>query len=226
MCPDAPAPSETFFNLTIISRTVDVMNAVIIGASDRSSVWRHGSIREGDYEKLVSEYARFLAERFDNLIVSPDDGVYTDIALEFGRIKGKKPIAYYPDKDEFYGIGHIRQNFPNYDLRPIGGGWYDLNADLTKKALCVICIGFTPGALIEAAFIKYHQKYASKKDSRLKDIHLMIDERCISTRLPPSFEEQIDNIFYYSSLDELGAILSRRRDVLGQPDLVGVRDEK
>jgi len=99
-----------------------------------------------------------LASLFGNVIVAPDDGVYTDIALEFGKLKGKKPIAYYPDKDTYYGIEHIRHNFPKYELRPINGDWYKLNADLTKQALTVICLGFSPGVLIEGAFIKYHQK--------------------------------------------------------------------
>lgn len=184
------------------------MDAVIIGASDRSSLWRHGKVK--DYERFVQDYAQFLSKRFDNLIVTPDDGVYTDIALEFGKIKGKKPIGYYPDKDTFYGIDHIKKNFPNYELRPIDGDWYKLNADLTKQSHIVICLGFTPGAMIEGAFIKYHQKYGSYKDPTLKNIHWLIDERCIEDRLPKSFEEQISNIFYYNDLKELERLLEKK----------------
>ena len=141
--------------------------------------------------------------------ITPDDGVYTDIALEFGRLKNKKPIAYYPDKDEYYGITHIKENFPNYDIRPINGDWYKLNADLTKQALITICLGFSPGVLIELAFIKYHQQYGVKKDRSLKNIHCFIDERCIKDRLPETFHEQIKNIFYYKSLGELKGLLNK-----------------
>jgi len=45
--------------------------------------------------------------------VTPDDGVYTDIAIEFGKIKNKKPIAFYPNKDIFYGYEHLKPNFKN-----------------------------------------------------------------------------------------------------------------
>ena len=190
------------------------MDAVIIGVSDRSLIWRNGKIPRENYESFVHDYASFLSERFDNLIVTPDDGIYTDIALEFGRIKGKKPIAYYPDKDTFYGIDHIRHNFENYEMRPIDGDWYKLNAELTKKALVVISLGFSPGVLIEGSFIKYHQKYGAFKDKTLKNIHWLIDERCISQRLPKSFEEQISNIFYYNNLNELGQILDKRKEYL------------
>ena len=144
-----------------------VMDAVIIGVSDRTCLWRHGKIKENAYPNLVSSYAKLLASLLDNVIVTPDDGVYTDIALEFGKMKGKKPIAYYPDKDTFYGIEHIKQNFPKYELRAIDGDWYKLNADLTKQALTVICIGFSPGVLIEGAFIKYHQKYGGFKNPKV-----------------------------------------------------------
>jgi len=188
------------------------MDAVIIGVSNRSSLWRHGKIAQEDYESFVKDYATFLSKKFDNLIVTPDDGVYTDIALEFGKVKGKKPIAYYPDKDTFYGIEHIKDNFPKYDLRPINGDWYTLNADLTKKALVVICLGFTPGVLIEGAFIKYHQKYGVFKDSKLKKIHWLIDKRCIDQKLPKSFEEEISNIFYYKDLNQLEKLLEERKE--------------
>jgi hypothetical protein len=188
------------------------MDAVIIGVSDRSSLWRHGKIAQEDYESFVKDYAIFLSKKFDNLIVTPDDGVYTDIALEFGKVKGGKPIAYYPDKDTFYGIDHIKDNFPKYNLRPIDGDWYKLNADLTKKALVIICLGFTPGVLIEGAFIKYHQKYGGLKEPKLKKIHWLIDERCIDQKLPKSFEEQISNIFYYKNLNQLEKILEERKE--------------
>ena len=185
------------------------MDVVIIGVSDRSSLWRHGKLSQENYENFVQEYANFLSKKFDNLIVTPDDGVYKDIALEFGKIMGKKPIAYYPDKDTFYGIEHIKENFPNYELRPINGDWYKLNADLTKQSLVVISLGFSPGVLIEGSFIKYHQKYGSLKDPKLKNIHWFIDERCIENRLPKSFEEQISNIFYFNNLDELETQLKK-----------------
>lgn len=177
-------------------------NAVIIGVSDRSCLWRFGKIKEESYQNFVNDYALFLSERFDNLIVTPDDGVYTDIALKFGEIKGKKPIAYYPDQDKFYGIEHIKQNFSKYELRKIDGDWYKLNAELTKQADIVICLGFSPGVLIEGCFIKYHQKYAGRKE-----IKWLIDERCIDVRLPGAVEEQIKNLHYYSSLDKLEKLL-------------------
>jgi len=189
------------------------MNCVLIGVSDRSSLWRHGKIKEEKYNDFVLKYAKFLKKYFENVIVTPDDGVYTDVALKFGEIKKKKPIAYYPDKDTYYGIEHIKDNFEKYDLKEIDGDWYKLNADLTKKALCVICLGFTPGVLIEGSFIKYHQKYGKYKDERLKDIHWLIDKRTIDKKLPESFHEQIKNIYYYKSLKELKEIILEKKEV-------------
>lgn len=188
------------------------MDCVLIGVSDRSLLWRQGKIKESKYLQFVEKYAKFLKKHFDNVIVTPDDGVYTDIALKFGELKGKKAIAYYPDKDNYYGIEHIKQNFEKYDLRPIDGDWYKLNAELTKQALCIICLGFSPGVLIEGAFLKYHQKYG--KEPKLNNIHWLIDKRCIKQKLPESFHEQIKNIYYYKNLKELGKLLGERKEYL------------
>lgn len=183
------------------------MNVVLIGVSDRTLLQRDGKIKEDEYEKFVNNYAEFLSKKFNNVIVTPDDGVYTDIAKAFGKIKGKKPIAYYPDKDEYYGYKHLEKNFQDYEIKPIEGDWYKLNADLTKQAQVIICLGFSPGSLIELAFIKYHQKYGKYKNPNLENISLLIDERCISSRLPLAFEEQIKNIHYFSSLKSLNNLL-------------------
>ena len=155
----------------------------------------------------MADYATLLRDHFDNVIVSPDDGVYTDIALEFGRVTNKRPIAFYPDKDTYYGIDHIKHNFPKYDLRPIDGDWYKLNADLTKQAPLTICVGVSPGVLIEVSYIKYHQKYGGYKDPSLRDLRLLIDERSIERRLPSILEEQIQNLNYFRGFDELNQLL-------------------
>lgn len=190
------------------------MDAVIIGVSDRSVLWRFGKIKEKEYLKFIKEYAESLAKHFENIIVTPDDGIYSDIALEFGKIKNKKPIAYYPDKDTFYGVKHIEQNFPKYELRKIDGDWYKLDADITKQSNVIICLGLTPGSLIELSFIKYHQKYGVFKNPELKNIHLFIDERCIEQKLPKSFEVQISNIFYYQNINELEKLIKQRKHFL------------
>jgi len=179
------------------------MNVVLLGVSDRSLLWRHGKIKKERYKEFVKEYASFLAERFDNVIITPDDGVYLDLALEFGKIKNKKPIAFYPDKDEQYGFEHLKKNFKHFEMKPINGDWYKLNAELTKQAPLILVLGFSPGVLIELSYVKYHQKYGSKKDPKLKEIKVLIDERCIDRKLPKGVEEGIENLVYFRDLEEL-----------------------
>jgi len=190
------------------------MNCVIIGVSDRSILWRDGKIKEDKYTSFIEKYSKFLKANFDNIIITPDDGVYTDIALRFSELKKKKVIAYYPDKDDYYGIVHIKANFEKYEIKPINGDWYKLDADITKQALCVICLGFSVGSLIEIGFIKYHQKYGKYKNPALANIHLFIDKRTINKKLPPSFEEQINNIYYYKNLKELQELINNKKEIL------------
>lgn len=171
------------------------MKAVILGVSDRSILWRYGRLKKEEYQNFVDSYSDALSGMFDNVIVTPDDGVYTDIAKEFGRKTGKKPIAYYPDKDERFGYGHL--DLKNFEAKKINGDWYKLNAELVTKAGVVICTGISPGSMIELSYIKYHQKHNNQK------IKLFVDLRCIEKPLPPSFEEQIDNLTYFENFDEL-----------------------
>lgn len=192
------------------------MNCVVIGVSDRSVLWRHGNIEEKEYQQIVEKYAKLLAKYFENVIVTPDDGVYTDIALKFGELKNKKPIGYYPDKDNYYGIEHLKPNFEKYETKPIDGDWYKLNADLTKKALCVICVGFSPGSMIELSFIKYHQKFGKYKNPQLKQIHLFVDKRAIDQKLPKTFNENIKNLYYFKDLEELEKMILEKKEILSE----------
>lgn len=179
------------------------MDAVIIGVSDKSILWRHGSLEKEQYENLVQDYAGLLSNYFDNLILTPDEGVYSDIAKAFGKIKGEKPIAFIPDKDEKFGTKHL-QYYEGFEIRGIDGDWYKLNAELVTKGNVVICIGFSPGSLIELGYIKYQQKFQGK------DIKLFVDKRFIEKPLPKSFEEQIKNLFYFNDLSELESLLKSK----------------
>lgn len=178
-------------------------DVVVIGVSDRSLLWRDGSIVEADYEGFVARYASLLAKYASSVMVTPDDGVYTDVAQAYAKNTGKKAVAFYPDQDTYYGFEHLKPNFDKFDTRPIGGDWYMLNADLTKQAKTVICLGFSPGVLIELAYVKYHQKYGGYKDPSLRDIRVLVDSRCISAKLPLAFSEQIANLDYYDSFESL-----------------------
>lgn len=183
------------------------MDCVIIGPSDRSVLWRHGKLSGEEYEGFVNGYGRFLSQRIRNVIVTPDDGVYTDVAQSFGRLAGRRPVAFYPDDDTQYGIAHIEPNLALYEARAIGGDWYTLDAEITRKAPLVICLGFAPGSMIELSFIQYHQRFAARKDSKLANITLAIDERTIEQRLPRSFHEKIAHIHYFSTEAELERII-------------------
>jgi hypothetical protein len=126
------------------------LKAVLIGVSNPKLL----GIK--NYSKFVKDYASFLSKHFENLIITPSKGVVYDIAKKFSKIKNKKVIAYYPDKDKKYGIEHIKKYIKEFDSKPINGDWYTLDAELVSKSNIVICLGFSPGSLIEIGFIKYH----------------------------------------------------------------------
>jgi|GEM_PF-998514 len=190
-------------------------NIVIIGASDRSVIWRYGIIPAEEYPQFVKDYAAILAPHFERAIVTPDDGTYADIAMALAEERAKlhpsvpllKPIGFAPLRDTLYGVKHLEHNFPRYEIVN-GGTWYDVNAELTAKALTVLCVGYAPGVMIELGYIKYHQKYGSRMiDANRKDIRILIDRRTISGPLHSEVAEGLENVQYFGSFEELAEIL-------------------
>lgn len=175
------------------------MEAVIIGVSDRSLL----ALKGEEVKELIKEYAHFLNNHNLTPIITPNDGIYTDIADEYQKISDKKAIAYFPDKDTTYGYDHLKESMKKYDSKPIHGDWYKLNAELTLQADVTLCLGFSPGTLIELSYMKYHQKFLNKKS------FLFIDARCSKEKLPESFHEQINNTYYFNSINELEILFER-----------------
>ena len=86
---------------------------------------------------------------------------------------------------------------------------------LTKQALCVVCLGISLKVLIEAAYIKYHQSYGAYKNPKLNNIHLFFDKRTVKTDLPQGFMEQIKNFYTYSTIGELGELITPKKNMFG-----------
>jgi len=171
------------------------MNAVLIGPSDISKLWRYGTLGEKEVSKYIEEMGAFCSEQFDDIFITPDSGVPLEIAKEFEKHKGKKAIGYYPDKDTVFGWEHIKEFMKSVDARPNNSDWFTLTADLVRRAPVVIVCGLSVGVLIELGYAKYYHKYGKHK------IAIFIDSR--GGKLPPYFEDDLENVVYFGSVAEL-----------------------
>lgn len=169
------------------------MDVVIVGPSDRSILWRHGQLEEAAYKEFVNGVAGVLAKHVDRVIITLDIGVYRDVAERFHQHMGRAVIAYRPAEDAF---GTEEQHDKRFEMRTMAD-WYQLNAELVLAGDLVLCLGFSPGSLIEIAYLKYHAKYRNEPRK------LLIDSRCIPAQLPSLEELQP---IYYDSDEELGRL--------------------
>jgi hypothetical protein len=175
------------------------MRCVLLGPSDISKIARFGKIK--DTQSYIKEMGKLLARYIEELIITPDYGIYLEIAKAYKKAGGKKLIGMFPE-DERFGTKQLKENFKFCDeTRSIKGDWYKLGAEITIQGEIVICTGYSPGVMIELSYLKYMQKYLKKGDK------ILIDSRTISNRLFPEIEEEIKNIKYFSSNEELEDIL-------------------
>ncbi|MBU4285108.1 hypothetical protein KKF60_01280 [Patescibacteria group bacterium] len=171
------------------------MNCVILGPSQFNKIKLFGKIN--DVLAYIDEAAEFFANNFEEILIVPDTGLSLLVAKKY---KQKKPegkiIGYVPDitkggksLDEYYKFCD--------EIKGIGGGWHNLNTQLTRKSEYVFCLGFSAGVLIELCSVKYNQQYLNLKTK------IFIDERCISSKLPKEVCVDLKNLNYFKNFISL-----------------------
>lgn len=171
------------------------MNCVILGPSKIEKISKFGRIN--NVEAYINEAAKFFADNFDEVIIVPDDGLTLSVAKKYKEYNNKAKITgFIPDKAA--GGKSLELNFQYCDeIKDIGGGWFNLNTQLTRQADLVFCLGFSVGVLIELCSIKYNQEYLNL------DTKVFIDSRCISNKLMPEVESEVKDLVYFEDFNKL-----------------------
>lgn len=170
------------------------MDCIILGPTEIEKIKFFGKIL--DVQEYILSAGKFFAENFSEVIIVPDYGLPLLIAKKFKFYNPNgKVIGYIPDKA--IGGKKLEKFFLFCDeIRGINGGWFNLNTQLTQKSENIFCLGFSAGVLIEISSIKYNQLYLKQNTK------LLIDNRCISKKLMPEIENDINNIIYFKSFDD------------------------
>lgn len=172
-------------------------NCVILGPSKIQKIKKFGHVNNID--KYTKEAAQFFAKHFDSILIIPDDGISLKIAREYKKIdKNKKVIGYIPGKANAKRGKNIIGYYKYFDeIKDIGGGWFNLNTELTRQSNYIFCSGFSAGVFIELCSIKYNQIYMDLKTK------IFIDKRCISQKLPKEVEIDLKNLIYFNNYKSL-----------------------
>jgi len=171
------------------------MNCVVLGPSKFEKINLYGQIN--NVENYIDEAAKFFASKFDEVIIVPDYGLTLLVAQKYKKYKPDgKVTGYIPDQAA--GGKDLEKYFQYCDeIKGIGGGWFNLNTQLTRQANLVFCLGFSVGVLIELCSIKYNQEYLNLQTK------VFIDNRCISRRLMPEVESEIQNLIYFENFEKV-----------------------
>jgi hypothetical protein len=176
-------------------------SCTIIGPSDKTKLWRFGKIKRNNYKRWQKSLVNILSQYFDELYFIPDRGVYVDFCQTFKNITGKKIIAFIPLPEEKI-VQRAKKLADKIRQIPGGKGWSYLNTHVIGQSKFALCLGYSPGSILEICSIKYLNQY------QRKNIILLIDERCISQKLPKELIDEINDVFYFSNTSQLKEILN------------------
>lgn len=177
------------------------MRVSILGAGEKSKIIKYARIGEPELNRLIRDIGEFLAKLKAEIVIVPARGIAYEVAKAYKKAGGKKVIGLVPRDDKRYGISHIKGYLKITDEEVNIGNWYDLNGEIASYGDAAICIGLSPGAMVDICFMKYHRKYLNSRTT------LIIFEDTVSQMLPRELEEDLGRIFYINSVRELGKAL-------------------
>ena len=177
------------------------MRVSVLGAGDESKILRYTELTEKETKELIRKIGKILAKKNAELIILPSRGVPYSVAKYYKKYGGKKIIGLIPSKDKRYGIKHIEEYIGIEDEKEELSSWYELNGEIASKGDYCIVIGFSPGVMTEICMLKYHYKYLGN------DTKLIIFRNTISQQLPKEVEEDLKNLTYVYSVEELIELL-------------------
>lgn len=177
------------------------MKVSVLGAGERSKILKYADLSEPELDSLIEETGRLLARMGAELVILPARGVPYEVAKAYKKAGGEKVTGLVPRSDKKYGMEHIKGYLSIADEEVNVGSWYDLNGEIASYGDAAVCIGLSPGALLDICFMKYHKKYLGSKTL------LVVFRNTVSQRLPMEVGEDLGRVVYVSSVEGLGKVL-------------------
>jgi len=127
-----------------------------------------------------------------------------EFAKAYKEAGGHKVTGIVPLLDKKFGVEHIREFIGILDETVDVKTWYEADGEIASFGDLCICIGLSPGSLVEICMMKYHAKFLDKK------IPLIIFENTFSGKLPEEIKEQLYELTYVQRMDELADVVKKR----------------
>ena len=171
--------------------------ALVAGPTDKSKIFRFGSVIELEYGSFLEERGRVLADHVFQINIIPDEGVPLDIARHYKKAGGNLVVGFVP-KGEY---SFLSRYFSDCDrIEEFDAGWSGLNTCLSLKGDLVVAFGLSPGTIVEIAYTKFHNKYLDRP------IPVLIDGVATRSNLPLELLDEVQPS-YFSTPGELSSLL-------------------
>ena len=130
-----------------------------------------------DYNLLIEEAARVLADENVEIAVLPDRGTYLDLAIKYKEANGRKVIGLVPFDDKIWGIKHLKPQMeltvngkPLFDEFINTGDWFKEDETEGLYGHGILILGHSPGAIRElsSAVYLYYLIAGIKKEARIQ----------------------------------------------------------
>lgn len=180
------------------------MKASLLGTSQIENIVAAGTSR-AELENLIDKLAELLAEKFSEVFLVPQQGVYYDLALKYKENGGEKLTAVIPADDEKYGVGHLELDsaeFSKFDDGIELKNWYTLNGEIASLGDFAFVLGYSAGVFSDLSFLKYQRKFLGDETK------VIILANTVSQRLPEEFEQDLGSVYYLNSVEEIKQILA------------------
>ena len=162
------------------------MKIGIIGPTKIDEFCKLIGMKKNKYIKAIINISRLLKNH--EIILTTDKNSVAEIfAKEYKKAGGKKVVGIVPRDDKEFGYSWI--NLSVCDEIINCGTWRNQPEKLCEESNIILCLGFSPGSLIEIAYTKW---FKVKKILILKEL--------ISKELPEEINKKL-NIKYISIRD-------------------------
>ena len=156
------------------------MRIAIIGPSHIPRFLSLMRFRKETYLARINETATQVAKAGHDIVIVPHKkSVSEAFAATYSLYDGKKVVGIMPLEDLKWGFDFLNQEICDRIINC--KTWYNVSKTLVENSDALLCLGFTPGSIIEICETKWYRRKKA-----------IIVEDFVSQRLPKEVTEKLN----------------------------------
>lgn len=167
----------------------------IIGPTNIPNLSQCIGMHEQVILEVLEEIGKTLADLNCEVWVNSDRGTLVEIAKAYKKHGGKKLVVLYPKKGEPWPKGHAEPYKEGADEIREEKNWFMCNYNVISLPDVCVCVGLSPGAFSELAYINWDQRLKCGNIKRLVGIRDLLRDG----KFPIEFETELKDFIFYTN---------------------------